>query len=298
MNPLQLVLEKRDAPSFVNGTLVFITIIAALGWIFSKESIAGLPPLLFVSIRFLLSTAIILPFFWKSLRGLTLRQVTIAVGTGAALCTILMLWITAINNSSRLGEGAFIMSIAMILVPLMGWLFYREPVARQTFQALPVTVAGLALLALGSSELNWQFEPSQLLFLLTTFVTATQFVLTGRYGREVPSQALTLIQFMVVAVGNLLASALFEQWPASFGSIDPGIWVWVMLSAVVATTLRYFLLIWCQKRMVTGKAAVIMTLEPVWTALLSSWWLGEVMSSLQIGGCALVMTALLITKRR
>lgn len=298
MNPLQVILEKKDTPAFVNGTLVFITIIAALGWIFSKESITELPPFLFVAIRFLLSTVIILPFFWKSLRGLTLRQVAIGAGAGGGLSTLLMLWITAISNSNRLGEGAFIMSIAMILVPLLGWLFFREPISRRTFQAIPITVAGLALLAFGASGLNWQFETSQLLFLLTSLATATLFLYTGRFGRELPSQAFTVIQFIVVMLVSLLTSTLFEPWPTSLMTISPSIWIWVGLSAVIATALRYFLLVWCQQRMVTGKAAVIMTLEPVWTALLSSWWLAEVMAPLQITGCALVLVALLIAQRR
>ena len=298
MNPLQVILEKKDTPAFVNGTLVFITIIAALGWIFSKESITELPPFLFVAIRFLLSTVIILPFFWKSLRGLTSRQVAIGAGAGVGLSTLLMLWITAISNSNRLGEGAFIMSIAMILVPLLGWLFFREPISRRTFQAIPITVAGLALLAFGASGLNWQFETSQLLFLLTSLATATLFLYTGRFGRELPSQAFTVIQFIVVMLVSLLTSTLFEPWPTSLMTISPSIWIWVGLSAVIATALRYFLLVWCQQRMVTGKAAVIMTLEPVWTALLSSWWLAEVMSPLQITGCALVLVALLIAQRR
>ena len=298
LNTLRVILEKKDAPTFVNGTLVFITIIAALGWIFSKESIAELPPLLFIAIRFLLSTMIILPFFWKSLRSLTLRQVAIGTGAGVGLSTILMLWITAISNSNRLGEGAFIVSIAMILVPLLGWLFFREPISRRTFQAIPITLAGLALLAFGASGLNWQFEARQLLFLLASLATATLFLYTGRFGRELPSQAFTVIQFIVVMLVSLLASTLYEPWPTSLMTISPGIWIWVGLSAVIATALRYFLLVWCQQRMVTGKAAVIMTLEPVWTALLSSWWLAEVMAPLQITGCALVLVALLIAQRR
>ena len=35
-----------------DGLLMLTTVIAAAGWIFSKEALAGMPPLIFVGLRF------------------------------------------------------------------------------------------------------------------------------------------------------------------------------------------------------------------------------------------------------
>ncbi|MFC6669367.1 EamA family transporter [Marinobacterium aestuariivivens] len=45
-------------------------------------------------------------------------------------------------------------------------------------------------------------------------------------------------------------------------------------------------------------AAIILTLEPVWTAILGVFWLDERMGALQLAGCTLIFLALLINRWR
>ncbi len=284
--------RRRDQSYFVNGTLVFITIIAALGWIFSKESLNGMPPLFFIGLRFFLAALIMLAFGWQKILTLSRIQWLYALSIGAAQAVALVLWILAVNSSNRLGEGAFIMSISMIIVPLLARLFYKEPLARQTLHALPVTITGLALLALSA---GWHFELSQALYLVASTAIATQFLLTSHHGRQLPTEALTCIQLAIVSVVSTVLSLLFEQWPTSLSNESL---MWLTASVTIATSLRYFLTAWCQKRMSTGNAAALMTLEPVWTALFSALWLGDIMTLPQITGCALVLAALFIARRK
>ena len=39
--------------------LLLVTILAALGWLFSKEALAGMPPLLFIGVRFFLASCVL-----------------------------------------------------------------------------------------------------------------------------------------------------------------------------------------------------------------------------------------------
>ncbi len=43
-------------------------------------------------------------------------------------------------------------------------------------------------------------------------------------------------------------------------------------------------------------SAIIMTLEPVWTALLASLWFAERMTPLQLSGCGLIFAAMLVNR--
>ncbi|CAM3621479.1 DMT family transporter [Parendozoicomonas haliclonae] len=293
MSAYQSVLKGDNESTVASLVLVLVTLLAAMGWIFSKETIAGLPPLLFIGLRFLLSSALIAPFCRNSLKRMNGRHLALSIRIGLAQSVALMVWIMAISNSSSLGEGAFIASTAMILVPLLGRILYSERIPRPTLLALPVTIAGLALLSLRAS---WQFEISQALYLIAAFGIALQFVFTSRDGRSIPSNALTFVQFSTVAVCCLLASAAMEEWDLT--NVPMNIWLWFLASAVIATAVRYFLLVWCQKRLDSGPAAVIMTLEPLWTALMSAFWLSESLTSLQTVGCGLIMAALFIARRR
>ena len=96
--------------------LVATTALAGLGWIFSKETIQGLPPFGFVGLRFVVASICLLPFCFKSLKQLSLKQLTQAMGGGCILALALLAWVHAIAVSETLGEGAFIVSLSLSLI--------------------------------------------------------------------------------------------------------------------------------------------------------------------------------------
>ncbi|MDB4837926.1 EamA family transporter, partial [Marinomonas sp.] len=49
--------------------LILVTVLAAFGWIFSKESLAGMPPLYFISLRFFIGGVALLLIGAKYFRG-------------------------------------------------------------------------------------------------------------------------------------------------------------------------------------------------------------------------------------
>lgn len=54
---------------------------------------------------------------------------------------------------------------------------------------------------------------------------------------------------------------------------------WLLASALLATTLRFLLQLHGQSLTTPSHAALIMMLEPVWTALAAAWWFAETMSA-------------------
>ena len=75
----------KQAPWQADALLLLVTALAAGGWIFSKEALAGMPPLLFIGTRFLLAGLILLGFAWPTLTRMPLRRVRrgLLVGAGA-----------------------------------------------------------------------------------------------------------------------------------------------------------------------------------------------------------------------
>ena len=65
---------------------------------------------------------------------------------------------------------------------------------------------------------------------------------------------------------------------------------------MLATSLRFFLQIKAQGIVPLSHAALIMTLEPVWTGLIAMVWLGERMSGVEFSGCSLIFLALLVDR--
>jgi drug/metabolite transporter (DMT)-like permease len=268
--------------------LVLATFIASAGWIFSKQAIQGLPVFGFIGIRFVLASLCLLPLCYGALIKTKPKDIVKALGVGLILGCSILLWIYAISVSPTLGEGAFIMSLSMLLVPLIAWpLFKRKPPGIFWF-SLPFAMIGLFLLSLQG---EWKESSSQIWFALSSLLLAFHFNFNGKYSQRIPPLLLTCLQLFVVGILGLIVSLLFETRPSS---VDTSIWIWVALSILLATSLRYVLQTICQKNCSPSIASIIMILEPLWVVVLSVILYGEAMPVSKIAGGALILLSLLI----
>lgn len=269
--------------------LLVATVLAAWGWIFSKEAILGLPPFGFIGLRFIAASLCLMPFCFSQLKRVERGNLIRAGGVGSILACALLCWIYAMSVSTSLGEGAFIMSLSMLIVPPIAWLLFKQRPPRIFWVSMPIAVAGLALLSLGG--VGWQLSPSQIWFLLAALFLATHFNFNSQYAKSIPALVLTSVQLFVTGVIALVASLLTETWPES---VPTSIWGWFTLSVLVATSLRYLMQTLGQKGASAANAAIIMILEPVWTVILSVVWYHEAMPAHKIAGCTLILASLLI----
>lgn len=280
---------NRHTPSVV---LILVTLIAAIGWLFTKQSLAELPTFAFLGGRFLIASAILFAFCWRDFAPIPVPLLLRGVLVGCAMGMGMMLWICAISTSQQLGVGAFITSLSVVFSPLLARLVFAELFSRATWVAMPIACAGLGMLSLNG---GLSLALDQLLFLGAALMLSVHFILNTRFARQLPPLVLTCIQLAVVGCIAMTASVFTESWPP-VASISPAIWGWFIASIVIATSLRYLLQTWSQGRMSTASAALIMVLEPIWVALISSSWLGEQMAPMQLLGCGFIFLAL-VTQR-
>lgn len=271
--------RQRQAELF----LVFTTLIAACGWIFSREAISGMPVFAFLGLRFFGAALVLLPFC----RGQRIPRDRLkpALISGFWMAANLCLWIWSVSTTPSLGEGAFIMSLSMLFVPLVAWAMMGVRPARAYWECLPVAIIGLALLSLHTPIV---FHPSQGWFLLTAFVQSISFCYTSRVAREVPLIPLTTVQLAVTGVVGLLISLLFEPWNQPFSASTA---MWLVASIFIATSLRFGLQIQGQKYAAVASAALIMVLEPLLTVIAASVWYSERLPLQKILGGVLILLA-------
>ncbi len=268
--------------------LIFTTIFAGLGWIFSKQAIAELPPFAFIGTRFVIASLLLVPFCYKSLSALSRQQVINAASVGVIMSGALLTWVTAISVTDTLAEGAFISSLAMLFAPFVGWLLFKQRPIRMFWVSLPFAVLGLGFLSLSN---GYHHSPSQIWFLISAILLAFHFNFNAKYAQTIPSLALACIQLMVVGVVASIASLLLEQWPETISSTT---WMWLGLSTIVATSLRYVMQTVGQKLTTSGNAAIIMILEPVWASSLSVVFYGDDMPIGKVIGCGLILWSLFV----
>lgn len=272
--------------------IVLVTVIGASGWFFSKNAILELPSVGFMGMRFLLGALIFLPFSYGELRKMNRQQCWRSCAIGIVLALNLMLWVLGITFSNDFGEGAFLVSLSMLIAPLVSWLIFKHRPQGIFWLSMPIALCGLYLLATARSvegELN--FSLGSLFFLFSSLSAALYFVLNNQYAKHIATMPLVTIQFFMVGMVCLSYSWLFETWP---DTISSKIWLWFLASTLIATNLRYFIQTLGQKYCDISTAAILMILEPVWTLILSVWLLNELLTWQKIFGCLLILTALLL----
>ncbi|ELM3614669.1 DMT family transporter [Aeromonas sobria] len=269
--------------------MILVTLLAAAGWIFSKEAIHELPPAAFIGSRFLLAALLLLPLAWLREPPPTRAQLLRAAGCGTLLGTSLLLWVTAISQSDALGSGAFIMSVATLMAPLAAWAAFRAKPGRHYWLTLPIAIAGLLLL---SSSTHWGVSLSLFWFLAAATSLGIQLAVHRHFAQSIPPTWLTCIQLAMTGLLGTLLSLLTEQWPEA--GVSHGIWGWFAASVLIATTLRYWLLTHALSKMTTAHAALMMLLEPVWTLMLSTLVYNEPLGGAKLAGAGLVLGALVL----
>ena len=270
--------------------LFFVTFIAASGWFFSKYSLEGMPQMGFIGLRFTIAFLIFLPFSYSTICKLEFFQIMKAVSVGLAYILTMVLWLSGLILSEYLGEGAFLYSLSMLIAPLISWGLFKHKPQKIFWISLPIAVLGLYCL-LGQKSSMFHFSLSNIIFLLASISAALYFVLNNQFAKNIPPLALTTIQIGVVGVLAGLYSLLVEKWlfPISMNTL-----FWFAGSILIATNLRVFLQTIAQNKCSINNAAVIMLLEPIWTLVLSIFFLGEIFSFIKILGCSLILISLII----
>lgn len=266
--------------------LIITTFLAAAGWVFSKEAIQGLPPFGFIGIRFIFASLCLLPFCFSALKKADGQDCFRSMGVGVLLAGSIFCWIYAISISDTLGEGAFIMSLSMLFVPLLAWPLFGSKPPRAFWYSLPIAFVGLFLLSWSD---GWNIATSQLWFIAAAVGLATHFNFNSKYSASLPTILLTTLQLFTVGCLGVVLSFFLETWPEEVSLIT---WKWVLLSVLLATSLRYLMQTVGQKLVNPTNAAILMLLEPIWTMMLSVWVYNESMPLNKILGCVLLLLSL------
>lgn len=288
--------------------LVVVTLIAAVSWIFSKEAVLVMPPLMFMAMRFLLAGSVLAVIAGPSLRRLSRDQLKRSVGVGLVFGIAMSCWVMGLFHVTHIGEGAFLTSLGVVIVPVIARVIFGEEQPSSTWFAIPVAVGGLALLSLKN---GFRPEIGQIFFVIAAFIFALYFTLNTRAANQrtvvnrrgetvekhrVPALPLTSIALLTVGAVTLVESALLEPWTPTLENFSGILAIWVIASAVVGTAGRFLLQTYAQGLSAHSHGVVILVLEPVWVALFAAGWFSESMSATQLAGCGLIFLALLINR--
>ncbi|KAF0224924.1 MAG: putative efflux [Rhodospirillaceae bacterium] len=276
-------------------TTVLLVAAAAILWganfNLSKPVVAEMHPLLAGAGRFVLAALVMgLMVAWqrrsvpliRHFRAYTLLGL-VGVGGFNVLFFLGMQMTSAVN-------GALIMAISPLVTALLAALFLRERLSRIQLLALPVALAGVAVVILGGGA-RLALSPGDALMLGANFCWSLYNVLGKRLmptENGLVNTAGIMTMGAVVMSGAALVVALVVGMPAHIPSLPSA--AALVFMAVAGSALAY--LFWNRGLAQLGAArtAVFLNLVPVSTMVIAAAT-GSPPSALQLAGAVLVLAA-------
>ncbi|HKX67927.1 MAG TPA: DMT family transporter [Intrasporangium sp.] len=267
------------------ATILLVALTAVWGSTFFliKDLVEHVPPVDFLAVRFTIAAVIMVILFWRPLRALRRRQVWIGTWLGA-LYGLAQIFQTQGLATTPASVSGFITGTYVVLTPLITAVLLRERVPGTTWAAVGLATAGLALLSLRGLSVG----VGEAITLLAAALYALHIVGLGRHSSHHIASGLSVVQMVVIAVicaiGALPGGVVLPATPAD--------WAAVLYMVVFASILALWVQTWAQAHMPATRAAIVMTMEPVFATFFAVWLGGESLTSRMVLGGALVLAAM------
>jgi drug/metabolite transporter (DMT)-like permease len=186
--------------------------------------------------------------------------------------------------------SGFITGMFVVLTPVISWLVLHRKINRNTWLAVLLATFGLALLSLH----GWSIGQGELLTLGCAVFYALHVVGLGEWSAQHETYGLTFLQLAFVAAICLAAST-----PGGIAvPPDAGVWIAVGLTAVLATAVAFFVQTWAQALVSPTRAAVVMTMEPVFAGIFAVLLGGDRLTIRTLAGAACVLAGMYLVQLR
>lgn len=268
--------------------LLITAFIWGTAFIAQKSANLTMGPVLFVGLRFLLSTVLLLPFALyeskKHTTALTRKDylqagiIGLCIFFGANLQQIGLVTTTATN-------GGFLTALYVVMVPFMVWLLTRRLPRVTVVIACIVSIVGAWLLAEKGQARTW--NTGDMLVVAADVAWALAIALVAEFlQRTDRPYFLSFSQFLVTALLSLVWGLGTE--PVVISGITAALPA-ILYAGVLSSGVAYTLQIIAQRHTPAPEAALIMSLESVFAALAGALILSERLTPLAAVGCGLIL---------
>jgi len=267
------------------ATLLLTAVTAIWGSTFFliRDVVQQISPADFLAIRFTIAAVAMTAVFWRPMLALDRRELTVGVGLGLLYAAAQLLQTVGLAHTEASRSG-FITGTYVVLTPVLGAVLLRERIPRSTWVAVLMAAAGLATLSLRGIGLGF----GETVTLLAAVIYALHIIGLGRYSSPATAAGLSTLQMVVIAAVSLVAAAPGGvELPAGGHA-----WASVLYMALVAGAVALWAQTWAQSHLAATRAAIVMTLEPVFAAAFAVALGGESLTSRIVLGGAMVLAAM------
>lgn len=188
------------------------------------------------------------------------------------------------------GHSAFITGIAVILVPVFLFLFWKQKFGSFEILAILIVFSGVFLLTFTSGE---KINNGDIITLLTAITCAFHFILAGKFLAKSEVLALITYQFISATLVTLLAFMIFDN---NWNVLSENAVYSILYLGLLGTLFCYFVYVWAQKFVSPMFIVLTFSLEPIFASIFGYWFLNEIMSLKEMTGAAFIISGIAFYK--
>lgn len=271
------------------ATLLLVCVTAVWGSTFFliRDLVAHVPSADFLAVRFAIAAVVMAAVFRRQLLALTRRELGVGVVLGVLYGLAQLLQTVGLEHTDASVSG-FVTGTYVVLTPVFGAVLFRDRLPGSTWLAVLLATAGLAVLSLRGLSVGF----GEALTLASAGLYALHIVGLGRWSTASSATGLATVQAFVIAV------------VASVGAVPDGLtlpsgagqWSSLLYMALVAGAVALWAQTWAQSHLPATRAAIVMTMEPVFAAFFAVLFGGESLTVRMLVGGGLVLTAMYVVE--
>jgi drug/metabolite transporter (DMT)-like permease len=282
--------------SVLKSNLLLLLAAAIWGFAFVAQRVGMeyVGPFTFTGVRFLLGALSLIPvmLYFRTGSPVTGSGLKSAVLPGLWCGLVLFGGVTCQQIGlmyTTAGKAAFITGLYLVLVPMAG-IFLGHLVGRETWLGCLLAVTGLYFLCVHESvAINY----GDLLELAGTFFWTVHILFIAHFSRRVNVLQLSLMQFLVCSLLSLVTAVITEN---IYAESILACAVPILYGGLCSVGIAYTFQAVGQKYAPPAHAAIIMSLEALFAAIGGFLLINERMGILEIMGCVLMLTGMLVSQ--
>ncbi|MCX6404385.1 MAG: DMT family transporter [Actinobacteria bacterium] len=239
--------------------LIFVTFIWGFTFVTNQYVLKYMTVADLMAWRFTIAALVMLLARPKAIMSLTRNQLAHGTVLGLLLGLGYLAQMVGLKGTTATASG-FITGMFVVITPLISGFVLKQPISRYAWISVGLATVGLGLIALKGTEVS----TGDSITLICAFLFACHIVGLSRWSQTNIVYGLTTLQLCVVAVFSLTLS-LIKGGP----TVPPNntAWLCIVLLALFASCLGFFAQTWVQSKVSSTRAAIILTMEPVFAGI-------------------------------
>ncbi len=271
--------------------LLTVSLFWGSSYVLTKFGLEVFEPFNLTALRFIIAFGVSVPLFGKRVIKASAKTYKYALILAFILFLVFIFMTFGLKFTSASNAG-FLASLSVIIIPIISFLVLKQRIERRVLLGVGLAVIGIALLTLDEA---FKINFGDILYIGCAILYAVHVVATGIFTRNVDSVALSILQLGFVALFSTAVSMMTETmvFPRDVRS-----WVIVLALSILCTAVGYIVQTTVQRYSSATRTGLILSLEPVFSAVFAYYFLHEQLTLRNYFGAAVLLAGVLVAEFR